>query len=828
MLTLRIVRYGIAGGLSLLTHLAVLVLMVEIVGLGAVASTTLGFIASVAVSFLLQHHWVFRSQAARRATAPRFVAVTLFGLLLNTSIMAVGYRLFGLHYLLVQAVAFAAVPVSNYLLNRAWTFGSVHADAAHPWSWRDLYLLLPIGALALMAGFSVLHLDLARDLSIARDMARGLGVPLQGPQLAGLVHLGPAWFWMLAWLQLLGLGIPGLVMLVAVLGALKFWLVALIGRKLDAPMIVPLWVAMLSLPAWTLFEFVYVSHPVMAATCMAAVMLFGLRFMRAGRWTDAAALGLGYSLALHAHPSAVALVALPAGFAWFAWRDGLLEPRAVAALALAFAVPFVPWLIHEAGSGFPVLEGLADYGARERGGADAVALAGLFWAVAGGGAMYWVSEMMGWPAALAWSFVGALVALSAFGLGHAVQLARAGDRFVGLLLLAFFSGLGILVLLRGVHPYYMLGGLQLVWAGIVACGLAHSRLASLRRPLVAVVVVVVVVYGVLAVAVLQVMDFQRRGDLPFAAFPLFDVTAEAGEIRPQPFLPVSAAPASGRWLCENGEAAVVHGAYGLSLVHSFGIESRFRCGPTQVRVANGPSDARHVLGLSLAVLEQAGIAPAETVGSFGLIRAVAVEKNTAPLVPAERRYPPVAVSWATPGTTRIMLEESARKIVTTDYGFMMSRPPVIRARCGEAELAPVAADNVTRVFDPAGCGEPVELEIVSAVPELIGVVLVPTARNRLGLVLGGSAEPVDHRADGEHQQSGGDGLQADLHEQDRAGGEGKDRDRPAAGQPEARGAGRAGLPAQARHGADARHVDEHAHQRAHRRQPDERAEHREQ
>lgn len=719
MFALRIVRYGVAGGLSLLTHLAVLVLMVEIVGLGAVASTTLGFMASVAVSFLLQHHWVFRSQAARRVTAPRFVAVTLFGLLLNTSIMAVGYRLFGLHYLLVQAVAFAAVPVSNYLLNRAWTFGAVHDDAARPWSWWDLYLLLPIGALTLVAGFSVLHLDLARDLSIARDMAQGLAVPLQGPQLAGLIHLGPAWFWILAWLQLLGLGIPGLVMTVAVLGTLKFWLVALIGRKLDAPLIVPLWVAMLSLPAWTLFEFVYVSHPAMVATCMAAVMLFGLRFMRAGRWTDAAALGLGYSLALHAHPSAVALVALPAGFAGFAWRDGLLKPGAVVALALAFAVPFAPWLIQEAGSGFPVLEGLAEYGARERGGADPATLAGLFWAVAGGGAMYWVSTMMGWPAALAWSFVGAFVALSAFGLGHAVRLARAGDRFVGLLLLAFFSGLGILVLLRGVHPYYMLGGLQLVWAGIVAFGVAHSRLAPLRWPLLA------VACAVLVVTALQVMDFQRRGDLPFAAFPMFDVTAEAGGIRPQPFLPVSAAPASGRWLCENGEEAVVHGAYGLSLVHSFGIESRFRCGPTQLQVADGPSDPRHVLGLSLAVLEQAGIAPLETVGSFGLVRAVAVEKNTTPLLPAERRYPPVAVSWAGPRTTRIMLEASARKIVTTDYGFMMSRPPLVRARCGVTELVPTAADNVTRVFDPGACTEPVELEIVSPVPELIGVVLVP-------------------------------------------------------------------------------------------------------
>jgi len=719
---MRIVRYGVAGGLSMLVHLAVLLLLVELVGLGAVVSTTLGFLASVVVSFMLQHHWVFRASAARRTTAPRFVAVTLFGLLLNTSIMAVGYRLFGLHYLFVQAVAFAAVPVSNYLLNRAWTFGSQPDDAVHPWTWRDLHLLLPVGALLLMAGFSVLHLDLARDLSIARDMADGLRVPLQGPQLAGLLHLGPVWFWMLAWLQLLGLGIPGQVVMVALVGVLKFWLVALICRRIGVPGAVLPWAAVLSMPAWTLFEFVYVSHPVMTATCIAAVMLFGLRLMQAGRWTDAAGLGLCYALALHAHPSALALVALPAGFVWLAWRAGLLAPPALIVLGLAFAVPFVPWLISEVAAGFPVFEGLTEYAARERGTLEAATLAELFWAVAGGGALYWLTEMLGWPPGLAWPLVVALVAASLFGLVQASRQALSGHRFAGLLLLTFFSGLGILGLLREMHPYYMLGALQLIWGGIVAIGLAQTALKWLCPSFAA------LGYAMLVFSALQVMEFQRRGALPFAAFPLFDVTGEAGEVRRQPFLPVHAAPASGQWLCENGDGSVVHGAYGLSLVHSYGVESRFHCGRVAVRVAAGPPQSRHHLGLSLAVLEEAGIVPAEVIGSFGLVAAVPLETDAASLVPDRRRYPPVAVSWASPRTRVLTLAAAVGGIVVTDYGFMMTPSPRIRARCGADELPAAAADNVTRVFDPAGCTAPVELEIVSSVPELIGVAVILESR----------------------------------------------------------------------------------------------------
>lgn len=717
----RIVRYGLAGGLSMLAHLVVLLLMVEVARLGPVVSTTLGFLVSVAVSFLLQHHWVFRSPVAWRATAPRFVAVTLFGLLLNTSIMALGYRLAGVHYLVAQTVAFAAVPISNYLLNSAWTFGARDENAAHSWSWRDLHLVFPVGAFALMAGFSVLSLDRARDFSIALDMAQGLTLPLQGPQLAGVIHLGPVWFWLLAWLQLLGLNLSETVVLVALAGALKLWLVVMIARKLDEPRNAYLWVAMLCVPAWTMFEFVFVSHPVLTATCLAAVILFGLRFAESGHWTDAAAIGLCYSLALHAHPSSVALVALPAGFVLFAWRDGRLTPAAVFALAFAFVLPFVPWLIYQAGAGFPALEGLADYAARQRGAADPASLARLFWAVVGGGALHWVSEILMWPPALAWSFVAAQVALSLFGLAHASRLAVAGSRFAGLLLLTFFSGIGILVLLRGVHPYYMFGGLQLVWGGVVALGLARSSLASLRLPLVA------VSYAVLVISAVQVMNFQRRGELPFAPYPLFDVTAEPLETRPQPFLAVSASTASGQWLCANGDGAVVHGSYGLSLVHSFGIESRYLCGETKVRVAGGPLGARHYLGLSRRVLAQAGIEPVETIGGFGIVSALPTEKPTRTLIPAERRYPPVEVPWGRPRTTRIPLDADAGIFVVTDYGFMMSYRPEVRASCGPDELAPIAGDNLTWVFHAAECEESFVLEIVAAEPQLIGVVAVPAA-----------------------------------------------------------------------------------------------------
>jgi putative flippase GtrA len=100
----------------------VLDLLVERFALQPVAASTLGFAASVVVSYLLQACWVFDTGRPFRTTFPRFVAVVLIGLALNGSIMWVGTEALTQHYLVPQLVALVLVPLSNYTLNSLWTF----------------------------------------------------------------------------------------------------------------------------------------------------------------------------------------------------------------------------------------------------------------------------------------------------------------------------------------------------------------------------------------------------------------------------------------------------------------------------------------------------------------------------------------------------------------------------------------------------------------------------------------------------------------------------------------------------------------------------------
>lgn len=118
----RLVRYAIAGGLSAITHVGTLTLLVETGAASPVIASTVGFVLSVVVSYALQKVWVFASTARHRSTMPKFLVATMTALGLNAGVLALGTEVLSLNYLLVQAVSLVLIPVSNYLINASWTF----------------------------------------------------------------------------------------------------------------------------------------------------------------------------------------------------------------------------------------------------------------------------------------------------------------------------------------------------------------------------------------------------------------------------------------------------------------------------------------------------------------------------------------------------------------------------------------------------------------------------------------------------------------------------------------------------------------------------------
>jgi putative flippase GtrA len=118
----RLARYGVSGGASAATHFGVGYALAEGLRMWPVAASTIGFAASIVVSYALQHAWVFRSESGHAVAGPKFLAVTAAAFTLNTVVLWLGTTVLPGPYPLVQALAIVLIPVLNYTLNSRWTF----------------------------------------------------------------------------------------------------------------------------------------------------------------------------------------------------------------------------------------------------------------------------------------------------------------------------------------------------------------------------------------------------------------------------------------------------------------------------------------------------------------------------------------------------------------------------------------------------------------------------------------------------------------------------------------------------------------------------------
>jgi putative flippase GtrA len=118
----QFLRYSGAGAIGTALQYAVLILLVQVVGVGAVAASTAGAIVGALVNYRLNHRYTFASARAHGHALPRFALITAGGIVVNALVIAAVLRFIGPHYLVAQVTATAAVLVAGFLANRVWTF----------------------------------------------------------------------------------------------------------------------------------------------------------------------------------------------------------------------------------------------------------------------------------------------------------------------------------------------------------------------------------------------------------------------------------------------------------------------------------------------------------------------------------------------------------------------------------------------------------------------------------------------------------------------------------------------------------------------------------
>ena len=126
-LPITVVRYALVGILGTAIHFGVLAALVEWFSFDPVLASGIGFVVTLIVSYGLNFAWTFSSTARHRTALPRYVVVSVFGLGLNTLVMHLAVRVFGLWYIAGQALVVLLVPATNFVLNRSWAFRSSSA-----------------------------------------------------------------------------------------------------------------------------------------------------------------------------------------------------------------------------------------------------------------------------------------------------------------------------------------------------------------------------------------------------------------------------------------------------------------------------------------------------------------------------------------------------------------------------------------------------------------------------------------------------------------------------------------------------------------------------
>jgi putative flippase GtrA len=115
-------RYALSGGAAVATHLAVLVILIELADSPPILASVLGFACATLVNYALQHSFVFSRFRDHGSYFPRYLAVTLGTMTLNTLLFWTLSSGLGIHYLASQAITIGVIVPINFMLNRSFTF----------------------------------------------------------------------------------------------------------------------------------------------------------------------------------------------------------------------------------------------------------------------------------------------------------------------------------------------------------------------------------------------------------------------------------------------------------------------------------------------------------------------------------------------------------------------------------------------------------------------------------------------------------------------------------------------------------------------------------
>ncbi len=605
-----------------------------------------------------------------------------------------------------------------------------------------LKLLLAMLAAAYVAPYAMTNFtpDTARDLDTAYRILSGDAFPLRGPIIASTLYLGPVWYYMLAAGMAATGSFAGVSLYVGMLASIKFALAYLTARELTGPRAGALagrrygfYTAIaVALPGPALLQSITWTHPNLVETAAWLVLLACAKAWRrqSDRWLLVAALALG--LALHAHPTTILLAPCIALVVLQRFRARKPPSLAVVVGTLVLvALPLLPAAL-EPSARLAESSGLSvsiENAARHLRPAEVAmipenmfvrvpdAVAGTFLYRAGVPGVAWHVALWTLGLALALGVV-ALIARPTRQLAATASIAA----------VAFGLGVIAIAAMRSFTPYYM--SFVLLPAVALVAGAALTSLAERRAWR-------VVAWA--ATALIVTMQFAVSGGMiarageGWVATSLFNISnfkAPLPQVKEEALYPAWTRDAVGRALCATASPVILHGMLATGVDIAFGLETELACKAVARATLEGTeASSQHWIGLPAALWRRLGVAPARTMGGYGVDMPTAILAPVAThRIASDDHYPPRTAERGVSRVSALRFRAPANSalVVTNPIPWYLGVDVVVVTRDGLAVNALATSSNLI-AFRCRECdAHEVDwtLELRSADPSWIDVVLL--------------------------------------------------------------------------------------------------------
>lgn len=592
-----------------------------------------------------------------------------------------------------------------------------------PRAWMWILFLVTAHTAIYLHSASVV--DSARDIYNAWNIAQLRAFPLEGPSLAGVLHLGPVWFYLLSVPLFFSSDWIGVALWAGLISALQYPLAYLLGRQIAGKSFGLVLAGLCALPGWSIVSYLVINHvnAVETATMFALLCLVAWRSTGKPYWLML--LPPAVVLGVHAHPTVYVIGLIAIGVLVPDAYRGRIAWRWLLAGVVLSAFPVLPYVASQAAQGWPEWTTGSGYVAGQNMLYNLAGIPRLVRGILVDGpvAAYTVILNLGSAGIV---IAGLQVALFGAGLLAAVRLAflpGRGDSLARILLAAWIVAVIGVGLLRDVTPYYMTLGLHPFTAALAGYGLVSIRPPWKKLTHTA---VAVTASAALLIILIRFTAFSATGDVQIPGRSLADVRRNdltAQEVLA--YFPAWARTGLADFLCSTDEPVTMHGYAGIVLEQSYALETRMRCGKENLYIG-GREPGLHFIGVRRADAKTLSMQGGTDIGSLRIFHAARVIHPLEPVdIPVGDVYPPRPYLVDPQMTHEVIVPARSDEWLAVTNLYLLWMPASVDVRLNEQPADPELETRSTHYYRCAECNPVTDrwrIEITAPALEFVEIV----------------------------------------------------------------------------------------------------------